>query len=153
MELLAMLKKAKEIERDFESISEWEGYIENKNESVRQGLMRIILDSQNHLEMVTSMMSTVKVPESYIPEESGSTSFTFPNESMMQALEKILEKDRLAFDLYSDISENIVESKIENLVNERSVHQFRKNLSYLIAAENNHIRLVAELMEMLRALT
>jgi rubrerythrin len=147
LDLLAVLKKAREIERDFESIGEWEGYIENENQSVREGLLKIILDSQNHLEMVSSMISAVKVPESSIPDDSGSVSFSFPEDSIIDALEKILDKDRLAFRLYSDIDEALHTSKVEDLLSEGAVPQFRKDLSYLIAAERNHIGLVADLME------
>ena len=146
-DLLAMLKKAREIERNFESISAWEGYIEIEDQSIRDGLMKIILDSQNHLEMVSSMISAVKAPESSKIDDSVSVSFSFPEDSMAEALEKILEKDKIAFRLYSEIDEALVNSKIEDLLSEEAIPQFRKNISFLIAAERNHIKLVTDLME------
>lgn len=146
-DLLVVLKKAREIERDFESISEWGGYIENKDQTIRDGLMRIILDSQSHLETVSSMISAVKAPEPSKSDDPASISFSFPEESMAEALGKILEKDKLAFELYSEIDAGLVDSKIEDLLSEEAIPRFRKDLSFLIAAERNHVRLVTDLME------
>ena len=146
LDLLVVLKKAREIERDFESLGEWEGYIESKDQSIREGLMKLILDSQNHFEMVSSMISAVKAPESSKSDDSASVSLSFPEESMAEALGKILENDKLAFKLYSEIDAALANSKVEDLLSEEAIPQFKKDLSLLIDAERSHVRIVTDLL-------
>ena len=149
-DLLVALKKAREIERDFESIGEWEGYTESKNPSIKEGLLKIILDSEDHLGIVSSMIDAVKAPDSFKSDDSAPASFSFPEESMTEALGKILENDKFAFRLYSMLEADLADSEIGNLLREEAIPQFRKNLSFLIAAERNHIRLVTDLTEAMK---
>jgi rubrerythrin len=149
-DLLVALKKAREIERDFESIGEWEGYTESKDPSIKEGLLKIIVDSTSHMETVSSMIDAVKAPDSLKSDDSAPASFSFSEESMIEALGKILENDKFAFRLYSMIEADLANSEIKDLLGEEAIPKFRKDLSMLIAAERDHIRLATELIEKMK---
>jgi hypothetical protein len=137
-ELSSFLKKALEIERGFESMSQWEGYVQAKSDGFRDMLFTMISESEHHASMVTEMLERIGVTgtDSYGLRQQV---FDFSLKEESEVTREIARTEKLALDLYTNIRDSLERSDTTNWLTEENNRFIMENLSTLIADETRHL--------------
>lgn len=139
-ELAILLRKAMEIERGFENMAQWEGYIQARNGVFRDTLFQMISESENHSSIVAGMIDRLAVPLDDMPSLRAQT-FDFTGKEDMEVMRMLGEKERLAFDTYSNIRSAIMTSDTSNWMSIEAREHILSGLSTLVEEEAEHMRL------------
>ena len=139
-ELAEMLRKALQIELNFEQESQWEGYFEK--EKLREVLMELIVDSGCHGEMVQEMLDKVQVTPGRSRPPLHPRAFNFRSKNDLEMMMEIGKTERLMRDIYASIRDLLQNSGPGLLVDENDKEKFMNDLELLIKAETHHAELV-----------
>jgi rubrerythrin len=144
-ELAGFLHKALEIEKTYETVAEWEGYVSVKKKEFRNVLFQLVSDSSGHVRIVESLLKMVHAGNDYggLPIQSRVFNFGGKNES--EVMGEISRIENIMFDIYSDIREALQDSDIPGLLidNENTV-PFMTALDNLIADEARHMSIISK---------
>jgi len=144
-ELASFLARAKEIEMAFETVVQWEGYIDVKKEEFRDLLFKLISDSDRHDKLVDRLMSMVKMDQGTSSKPLTPRTFTFKNKNEMEIMMEIGKYEKLIHDLYNNIMAGLNESNLRPLLKDESKSpEFLSVLGQLIAEEKGHMNLVSK---------
>lgn len=141
-ELANFLRKALEIEMGFESVSQWEGYINVKKDDFRDIIFTLISESEKHRGLVEAMISKVKGPFGSKALPLQPHSFNFKNKVESEIMMDLSRYEKLAYDTYLNIREALQNSNIGSLVDEKDTPFFLSTLDVLIKEEANHTDLL-----------
>ena len=141
-ELQYLLHRAWEIEKKFESLSAWKSFIsiESKYRSTVLTLARESHQHQINLEKILKTLG-LEAPINEIPE----ITFNFNGLLNSEILQKIIQHDEIARELYIQILENIGPQIISVLIYENDVALFNQQLKQMIQDETRHIAMVRKL--------
>ena len=144
-ELAGFLHKALEIEKTFETVAEWEGYVSVKKKEFRNVLFQLVSDSSEHVRVVESLLKMVHAGNDNggLPLQSRAFNFGGKNES--EVMSEISRIENIMFDLYSDIREALQDSDIPKLlIDKENTAPFMTALDSLIADEARHMSIVSK---------
>jgi hypothetical protein len=141
-ELQFLIHRAWEIEKKFESLSAWKGFI-SYGATYRSKVLRLASDSYLHRLNLEKLLKTLKLeaPSNEIPDES----FDFGDMLDLEALQKIVEYDGMARDLYTKIVENTNPKILSSLYNEKDIENFFQTLKQMVEDETRHINMVRKI--------
>ena len=143
-ELVAFLRKAKEIEDLFETTVQWEGYIDVKKDEFREILFKLISDSDKHANWVDKLISMVKTTQGAVASPIAARTFNFKNKNEMEIMMDIGKYEKLIHDLYKNINDGLDEAVLRNILKDgNQSSEFISTLRQLIAEEQGHINLVS----------
>lgn len=137
-ELLTFLYKALEIETSFESMSQWESYINIKKDEFRDVVSELILESEKHKAMVEELISKVKVNHQWQMPSIRPREFDFKNKTEFEIMMELSKYEKLAYDIYKNIYDALKKSDLTNLVREGDSGLFFSTLELLINDESDH---------------
>lgn len=138
-ELQFLLHRALEIEKDFESLSVWKGFV-SISSKYRPTVLTLARDSHKHrlgLEKILKKLNLDSVTDE-IPEET----FNFKGMLDMEILQKIVENDQIVADLYGELVKKTDPKLVARLSDTDEVDFFYDALSQLVDDENRHVKMV-----------
>jgi hypothetical protein len=137
-ELASLLRKALEIEEGFESMAQWEGYVQAKVDGFRNMMFMMISESEHHASMVTEMLERLGVTktDAYGLRQQV---FDFSLKEESEVTREIAHTEKLALDLYSNIRDSVERSDTSNWLSEEDRRFILDNLAILITDETRHL--------------
>ncbi|OPY31097.1 MAG: hypothetical protein A4E32_02081 [Methanomassiliicoccales archaeon PtaU1.Bin124] len=141
-ELASLLKKGLEIERGFENLAQWEGYVQAKSDMFRSTLFTMISESEHHATMVTEMLDRLDLPNQGTPPLRPQN-FDFSTREEAEVMHELARNEKLVFDLYSNIRDSLIGSDTASWLSEEDREFMLGYLAELIEAEAEHMRLAA----------
>lgn len=144
-ELSGYLHKALEIERGFETVAEWEGYVSVKEKEFRNVLFQLVSDSGGHVRKVESLLAMVRTTEDYHGLPLQPRVMNFKAKSEVEVMTEISRIENIMFDMYSDIREALQGSDMSRLlVDVKNAAPFLATLDGLIDDEERHISIISK---------
>jgi rubrerythrin len=137
-ELQFLLNRAWEIEKYFESLTSWKGYI-TVDSSYRKMLLSLLLDSEKHRVQLEQLLINLNFP---IPTTASDIHFHFQDKYDAEVLTEIAKQEEIARDLYTSIVENTDSTLIEELTRSNDTSMFYRTLDQLVKDEKRHIHLL-----------
>jgi rubrerythrin len=137
-ELHKLLSKAQQIESEYETLAEWEGYISLDSPKYRDLLFELISDSEKHSIWVKEMLGMVVLPEGYRAPELPPATFDFRGRSEFDTLMELERYEQLTLDLYSAIMGALGRSELKGVVMEDNLYRMLKFLDDLVSDETRH---------------
>lgn len=137
-ELHKLLSKALQIEAEYETLAEWEGYVSVENPKYRDLLFELISDSEKHAIWVKEMLGMVILPSDYKAPMLPPASFDFRGKSEFDTLLELERYEQLTLDLYSAIRAAILKSDLKEHVREGDLDKMIGTLENLILDETHH---------------
>ncbi|MGD0056446.1 MAG: hypothetical protein ABSB83_01145 [Methanomassiliicoccales archaeon] len=137
-ELASFLKKALEIEAGFESVSQWEGYINVKKDEFRDVIFELIYESEKHRTLVEKMISKISIslgPEA-LPLQPHA--FNFKNKTEFEIMMDLSKYEKLAYDTYVNIREALKHSDVDRFIKTEDLPFFFSTIDLLIREEAEH---------------
>lgn len=141
-ELQFLLHRGWEIEKKFESLSVWKGFIA-VSPAYRKIILTLGMDSENHRLALEKLLETLnlEVPTEIMLEGK----FDFSGCYDAEILRKIAEQDEIAKDLYTELMKESAPKLIATLASGEAVELFRNTLAQLVKDEERHIAMVQNL--------
>jgi rubrerythrin len=138
-ELQFLLHRALEIEKDFESISVWKGFV-SIGSKYRPTVLTLARDSHKHRLELEKLLKSLNLdaPNDEIPEET----FDFEGMMDMEILQKIVENDQIVADLYAELAKKTDPKLVAVLLGDENVSVFYDLLNRLVEDENRHVKMV-----------
>ena len=138
-ELQFLLHRAFEIEKKFESVSAWKGFV-SVDSTYRKTVLVLARDSHKHrldLEQLLNKLH-LELPTSEIPDE------TFDFEGMLDSeiLYRIVEQDQMVADLYGELVEMTDPKLVSSLSGTDDVSFFYDGLKRIVEDELRHVQMV-----------
>ena len=144
-DLAGYLQKALEIEKGFETMAEWEGYVSVKEKEFREVLFQLVSDSARHSRTVESLLGMVRVTADNRGLPLQPREFSFKTKSEAEIMAEISRMEHIMFDLYSDIRESLRSSGPSNLlVDPDDASAFMTSLDELVNDESRHISIISK---------
>ena len=138
-ELQFLLHRALEIENDFESISIWKGFV-SIGSKYRPTVLTLARESHKHRLELEKLLKTLSLdaPTDEIPEQP----FNFEGMLDVEVLQKIVENDQIAADLYAELAKKTDPKLVAMLLGDENVSVFYDLLNGLVEDENRHVKMV-----------
>jgi hypothetical protein len=142
-ELASLLKKALEIEKGFENMSQWEGYVQARTNAFRDTLFTMISESEHHATMVTDMLDRLNVPkQDGLPLRVQLFDYSLREES--EVMRELARNEKLAMDTYSNIRDSLKATDSSTWLSEEDRIFIMRYLQELILAEAEHVKLATK---------
>jgi rubrerythrin len=141
-DLANFLRKALEIEAGFESVSQWEGYINVKKDEFRDVIFELISESEKHRNLVETMISKIRLSPRSEALPLHPHTFNFKNKTEFEIMMDLSKYEKLAYDTYFNIREALKHSNLDSLIEAKDVPFFFSTLDLLIrgeAEQSDHI--------------
>jgi hypothetical protein len=141
-ELQFLIHRAWEIEKKFESLSAWKGFV-SMGKTYKSTVLTLARESYIHRLNLEKLLKTLnlELPTNEIPEGS----FDFTGMLDLEMLKKIIESDETVRDLYTQIVENADPNLVSALSSEKGVEFFYKTLRQMIKDETRHVDMVRKI--------
>jgi len=141
-ELQFLLHRAWEIEKKFESLSAWKGFV-SMGSTYRSTVLTLARESYVHRLNLEKLLKTLdlEAPTNEIPEGT----FDFTGMLDLEMLQKTIEQDEIARDLYTKIVENTDPKIVSALSGGKDVEFFYQTLKQMVEDETRHISMVRKI--------
>jgi len=141
-ELQFLLHRGWEIEKKFESLSAWKGFVA-VGSAYRKTTLTLARDSHKHRLDLEKLLETLdlEAPTNEIPEGT----FDFVGMFDSEILQKIIGNDEIAADLYAELAEKTDPKLVATLSGAENVEFFYQTLKQLIDDEKRHVNMVRAL--------
>ena len=138
-ELQFLLHRALEIEKKFESISAWKGFV-SVDSNYRKTVLVLARDSFQHRLDLEKLLKTLhlELPTDELPDET----FDFQGMLASEILYKIVGQDEVAADLYSELVEKTDPELVASLSGTEDVSFFFEKLNRIVEDELRHVNMV-----------
>ncbi|MDH3364990.1 MAG: hypothetical protein OEM29_03155 [Thermoplasmata archaeon] len=144
-ELAGFLHKALEIERAFETVAEWEGYVSVEKKEFKNVLFQLVSDSNGHGRTVESLLKMVHTGNDYGELPLQPRVFNFGGKNELEVMSEISRIENIMFDLYSNIREALQDSDFHKLlIDKDNAAPFMTALDGLIDDETRHLSLISK---------
>ncbi|MCJ7721144.1 hypothetical protein MUO98_01865 [Candidatus Bathyarchaeota archaeon] len=141
-ELQFLLHRGLEIEKKFESISAWDGFVTVDSDN-RKTVLTLARDSHMHRLDLEKLLETLNL-EAATNEISDAT-FDFGGMLDAEILQKIIAQDEIAADLYTELAEKTDPKLVAALSGLKNVEFFYKTLEHIVEDEKRHMHMVKAL--------
>ena len=138
-ELQFLLHRSWEIEKNFESLSVWKGFVA-LDSNYRKTVLTLARDSLKHRLELEKLLKTLNLesPNSEIIKEI----FNFEGMLDVEILQKIVGHDETVADLYSELIEKTESKLVISLSGAENVDFFYETLNQLVEDEQRHVKMV-----------
>ena len=138
-ELQFLLHRSWEIEKNFESMSVWKGFV-SVDSTYRKTILTLARDSHKHRLDLEKLLKTLNLesPTTEVPAQT----FDFEGMLDVEVLQKIVRHDETAADLYTELAEKTDPKLIASLSGAKNVDFFYETLKQLAEDENRHVNMV-----------
>jgi hypothetical protein len=144
-ELAGFMRKALEIERGFESVAQWEGYVSVKDKEFRDVLFQLVSDSDGHARTVESLLEMVRTEDDYRGFPLHPRVLNFRGKDDVEVMTEISRIENVMFDMYSDIRDALKDSDISGfMVDTGDSVPFTTALNGLIEDEARHMSIISK---------
>jgi len=141
-ELQFLIHRAWEIEKKFESLSAWKGFV-SIGKTYRSTVLTLARESYMHRLNLEKLLKTLNLeaPTNEIPDGN----FDFTGMLDLEILQKIIENDETVRDLYTKIVENADPKIVSALSGKKDVDFFYQTLKQMSVDETRHIDMVRKI--------
>ena len=138
-ELQFLLHRGLEIEKDFESLSVWKGFV-SIGSKYRPTVLTLARDSHKHRLELEKLLKKLNLESATdeIPEEL----FDFKGMLDVEIHQKIVETDQTVADLYTELAKKTDPKLVAFLSGDEDVDFFYSMLNRLVEDENRHVNMV-----------
>jgi len=141
-ELQFLLHRAWEIEKKFESLSAWKGFV-SVGQTFRSTVLTLARESYTHRLNLENLLKTLNLE---MPtNEMSDGVFDFTGMLGMETIQKIVENDEIVKDLYTKLVENTDPKIVSDLCGEKNADCLYQTLQRLIEDETRHISMVKKI--------
>ena len=141
-ELQFLLHRGLEIEKKFEAISVWEGFVTVDSDN-RKTVLTIARDSHMHRLDLEKLLETLNLEAA--TNEIPDATFDFGGMLDAEILQKIIAQDEIAADLYTELAEKTDPKLVAALSGLKNVEFFYKTLEHIVEDEKKHMHMVKAL--------
>ena len=141
-ELQFLLHRGLEIEKKFESISAWEGFVTVDSDN-RKTVLTLARDSHMHRLDLAKLLETLNLEAA--TNEIPDATFDFGGMLDAEILQKIIAQDEIAADLYTELAEKTDPKLVAALSGLKNVEFFYKTLEHIVEDEKKHMHMVKAL--------
>ena len=141
-ELQFLLHRGLEIEKKFESISAWEGFVTVDSDN-RKTVLTLARDSHMHRLDLEKLLETLNLEAA--TNEIPDAKFDFGGMLDAEILQKIIARDEIAADLYTELAEKTDPKLVAALSGLKNVEFFYKTLEHIVEDEKKHMHMVKAL--------
>ncbi|UCE81470.1 MAG: hypothetical protein JSV94_03415 [Methanobacteriota archaeon] len=139
-ELADLMHKALEIERGFELIAQWEGYVGVRKKEFREILFLLVSETNGHVRTLESMIEKIRTEQDYRGPPIQQRVFNFKGKNELEILTEISKIENIMLDIYSDIRDALKESDMTKiLIDKNEARPFLTALENLIDDETRHL--------------
>ena len=138
-ELQFLLNRSWEIEKNFESLSVWKGFV-SVDSTYRMTVLTLARESHKHRLDLEKLLETLNL-EPPTNELLGET-FNFEGMLDVEMLQKIVRHDETVADLYTELAEKTDPKLVAYLSGAENVDFFYKTLKQLAEDEKRHVNMV-----------
>jgi rubrerythrin len=149
-EIIQMLRAAEDLEEDFESIGEWEGFLSIKSDEIGRLLSRLITESEAHHRMVGLMLKMVNADSQIEARPHAPAPITLEDKTDLELLKDIQGFEKMVRDVYLGVKRLLTEIDLNAVMDRDSARTFVSHLDSLISSEKKHFDLVGESLERVR---
>ena len=141
-ELQFLLHRGWELEKKFESLSAWKGFV-SVGSDYRMTILTLARDSHRHRLNLEELLQKLglEAPTNEIPE----VTFDFDGMLDSEILHKTIEQDEIARDLYTKIVESNDPEIISALFGSENIKFFYQTLKQMVEDETRHIAMVRKI--------
>lgn len=141
-DLQFLLHRGWEIEKNFESLTAWKSFV-SVNSTHRMTVLTLVRDSHKHRLNLEKLLKTLglEAPTKEIPEKI----FDFTGMLDAEILQKTIEQDEIARDLYTKILEDTDPKLVSALSGRKTVDFFYQTLKDMVEDEKKHIKMVKKI--------
>jgi len=138
-ELQFLLHRALEIEKDFESMSVWKGFL-SISSKYRSTVLTLARESHKHRLDLENLLKKLNFGSATdeIPDET----FNFEGMLDVEILQKIVANDQTIADLYGELVKKTDPKLVANLSDTEEVDFFYDTLNRLVVDEKRHVKMV-----------
>jgi len=141
-ELQFLLHRCLELEKKFELISAWKGFVA-VHSSFRKTVLRLARDSHKHKLELEKVLK--KLDLEALINEIPDVTFDFDGMRDAEILQKIIEQDEMALDLYTELLDKTSPKLVVALFGGENGDFFYQTLKCIVNDEKTHVRLVKAL--------
>ncbi|PVX26981.1 MAG: hypothetical protein CW716_04620 [Candidatus Bathyarchaeum sp.] len=138
-ELQFLLHRAWEIEKKFESLSAWKGFV-SVGQTFRSTVLTLARESYTHRLNLEKLLKSLNLEATTNEIPDGVFDFTGMLDS--EAIQKIVENDEIVKDLYTKIVETTDPKVVSELSGGKNTDFFYQTLKRMIEDETRHISMV-----------
>jgi len=141
-ELQFLLHRAWEIEKKFESLSAWKGFV-SVGKTFRSTVLTLARESYTHRLNLENLLKTLnlEMPTNEISDGV----FDFTGMLDMEVIQKIVENDEVVKDLYTKLVESTDPKIVSDLFGEKNADWLYQTLKRMIEDETRHISMVKKI--------
>jgi hypothetical protein len=141
-ELQFLLHRAWEIEKKFESLSAWKGFV-SVGQTFRSTVLTLARESYTHRLNLENLLKTLNLE---MPtNEMSDGVFDFSGMLDLEVIQKIVENDEVVKDLYTKLVESTDPKIVSDLSGEKNGDCLYQTLKRMIEDETRHISMVKKI--------
>ncbi|MBN1784949.1 MAG: hypothetical protein JW815_04360 [Candidatus Bathyarchaeota archaeon] len=141
-ELQFLLHRAWEIEKKFESLSAWKGFV-SVGQNFRSTVLTLARESYTHRLNLENLLKTLNLE---MPtNEMSDGVFDFTGMLDIEAIQKIVENDEIVKDLYTKLVESTDPNIVSDLFGKKNADFLYQTLKRMIDDERRHISMVKKI--------
>jgi hypothetical protein len=149
-ELVALLEKALEVEKAFESSAQWEAYVAAQTGDFQDMLFQMMAESQQHKVIVEQMISKVRTVHPVNLRDVPPREFNFRGKSDQEIMQDLKRTEELMASTYRRIRDALLESDTSRFIHPSDREDILEKLDFLISQEETHTMMVSSSMGMVR---
>jgi len=147
-EFFSLLGKAYWLETQFETIMQWQAYMNVKNESYRNALFTLSHDSEKHKGIILKFIEHFEgVSSATLEDRAGlkQKEFDLKGKWDEEIIAELLKNEYLALDVYTKLYLYTDKELIKKLWNGGQPQEFFTQLEFLMKEEKKHINILTPL--------
>jgi hypothetical protein len=145
-ELVALLEKALEVEKAFESSAQWEAYVAAQTGDFQDTLFQMMAESQHHKTLVEQIISKVRTAHPINLKDVPAREFNFKGKSDQEIMQELKRTEELMANTYRRIRDAIQESDTSGFIASADRHDILEKLDFLVQQEEMHTMMVTSRM-------
>jgi hypothetical protein len=149
-ELVALLEKALEVEKAFETSAQWEAYVAAQTGEFQDMLFQMMAESQQHKMLVEQIIGKVRTARPVNLKEVQAREFNFKGRSDQEIMQELKRTEELMASTYRRIRDSILESDTSRYIDAADKVVVVQQLEFLISQEEMHTAMVSSSMGMVR---
>jgi hypothetical protein len=145
-ELTALLEKALEVEKAFESSAQWEAYVIAQSGEFQDTLFQMMSESHHHKTLVEDMIRRVVTSHPVNLRDVPPREFNFKGKADQEIMIELKRTEELMANTYRRIKEAVANSNTSKFLSHADREFILKTLDFLVSQEETHTMMVTSRM-------
>jgi hypothetical protein len=142
-QLADLLRKALQIQKGLESVSQWEAYISATNFPFRKMIFEMLSESAKDKVMIEDLLSKVKVTGPGEIEAINPHIFNFEGKEEQEILDELYQTALLMLNTYTLIRETLIGVDLDEIIGPADREYFKSTLNTLVSKGEKQVAMVS----------